>query len=153
MNGKIIPYKQLRKKLSNPQEYKPDDIPPKLFWKPVLIPDGEYQAYCYKYEIKPVRKWKNERRLWLWFEIYEGKYRGVRIFRSYRYPEKVSPCSAYYKEWLIASKGKKPRKSRLSPKVFRDKIFLISVRRVKSGNYSVVGSIKELLAGGSQYEK
>jgi len=153
MNGKIIPYKQLRKKLSNPQGYKPDDIEPKLSWEPILIPDGDYQAYCFDYKTKRVRKWKNERRLWLWFEIYEGKYRGKRTYRSYPYPEKVSPCSAYYKEWLIANKGKKPaRNSRLSPKVFLNKIFLVSVRKVKSGEYSVIGSIKELVAGGNQYE-
>jgi hypothetical protein len=74
------------------------------------------------------------------------------IFRSYHYG-KISPTSAYAKEWIIANGGERPaRWDRLSPSVFENKVFRITVRNAESGLYSVVGSIDALIDG-ERYEK
>ena len=88
--------------------------------------------------------------LFLWFKIIStGKFFETEIFRSYNYPEKISPVSEYATEWQIANGGKWERRDQLLPKVFYDKVFLITVRPVKSGKYSLVESIDQLVQGGN----
>lgn len=121
------------------------------------IPEGDYEAVCFKAESKPYRG--SEKRLYLHFEIIDGPYQGTKLFATYNVKYKSFPiASKYYTDWSIANEALPRRRDRMSATVFKDKLFHVKVRDVKPTyedgthkpdmfHYSVVDRIIEKLAG------
>lgn len=122
------------------------------------IPAGEYDAICYKTE--KGKSWGGRRDCYLRFRIHGGKYDGVELFMACTFPEKrISPRYKLYSQWMLAM-GRAPfRKERISPNVFRNRMFRVLVRDTGctySGTnrlmpdhcqYSVVDTILEPITG------
>lgn len=103
-----------------------------------LIPDGKYTAQCIG--CNKSQSHYNSLKLFLWFKIIDGQHLGVELFMAMnlidtrtRQPFKRVPAgSKFYKNWTIANYNRRPnRKDRMSPKIFENGIFEISVRTVK----------------------
>ncbi len=119
-----------------------------------LIPEGEYEAMADRID-KAV--YHQKKKLYVWFKIISENYQGTTIFMSFNIPDDIRPSSKYYQEWVKANDGVQPlRNSRISPNVFKHKIFLIKVRTVLSDSkqaklgentYSVVDKILQVAAG------
>jgi hypothetical protein len=99
------------------------------------------------------------RKLFLHFKIIEGEYRGTKLFQAFnmRYDLTVSSGSKYYKTWCMVNNWQKPtRNAKLSPRLFKNKIFRVRTRTVKPQHngkpmpeefwYSVVDEIVEVCA-------
>lgn len=119
------------------------------------IPEGIYQATAIRHEYS---EYYGRRKLYLWFQIVNGSYDGKQLFISFNIEKRIVQSSKYYKARLIASKGHKPKRNdRMSPKVFKGKLFTIKVRTVSKGFngnifspdecYSVVDELIEVSAG------
>lgn len=132
------------------------DIRPKTDPLP-RIPEGEYEAVCFKVEVS--RYLGSEKKLYVHFRIINGEYQGTELFETLNFNYKSFPRgSKYYTDWSIAN-GKLPiRKDKMSPKVFKEKAFLVKVRDVKPKHedgttkpeifwYSVIDRIIEKVAG------
>jgi hypothetical protein len=122
-----------------------------------LIPDGTYQVKYLKAELSGECFGKNQRRLFLHFEIVGGAFTGTIIKKACKHYDKWPPMSEYYKAFTVANGGK-PRKSmRMNSDVFKNKIFLVKTRTVRTNfkrkeipakeRYSVIDEIKELMVG------
>lgn len=125
-----------------------------------LIPDGFYTAQCISYNYGFIVGGK-AKKLFLHFKILsEGKFFGIEIFRAYNMPKdgKIKLGSDYYKAYCLAYGWNKPsRRDRMSPKIFKNKIFKIKTRKAtpKYGNkempenfkYSVVDYIADVVTG------
>ena len=120
------------------------------------IPTGEYEAQCVKVETSIYRGRQKKR--FLHFKIIEGPYQGTILFGVYNYYARVPSASTYYTDWCIASGRLPTRGDRMSPQVFKNKIFLVKVRdaKPKYGDgtckpeilwYSVVDRIISVSAG------
>ena len=123
-----------------------------------LLPDGTYTAQCISYN-------KNEsyggrsRKIYLRFRIIEGTYEGSVLFMAFNYPSngKFTPGYKYWQYWVMVH-GKIPSKNaKMSPKVFKKKIFKIKTAKVRRKfpngdemppdcDYSKVDTIEEVLA-------
>lgn len=120
-----------------------------------FVPEGEHQAIVTRYDRC---EFYRRKKLYLWFKIVDGTNEGPEIFMPFNVYSKIVRNSKYYKAWVTA-KGSKPKKNdRMSPKVFKGKVFLIKVRTVMKGRelealgedkYSVVDDIIGVLAGGA----
>ena len=129
-------------------------------YKP-LIPDGVYEAQCIKYD-SSFRLGKT-RKTFLHFRILEpGSNCGRQIFMAFNMPDekKIRIGSKYYKNWCLVNGWVKPSKNaKMSPRLFKSKIYRIKTRTVKPKHngkempqdfwYSVVDEIIEVLAGQS----
>jgi hypothetical protein len=129
-----------------------------------LIPDDKYQVKCIHYETG--RSHHNSIKLFLHFKIIEGKYFETTLFmainlsdsRTGKEFKKVPSGSKYYESWVIANNNQLPsRGDRMSPKVFKNKIFEVKTRIVRPKfndgtekpecfHYTVVDHIIERLA-------
>ncbi|MGR3296152.1 MAG: hypothetical protein ACUZ8A_08005 [Candidatus Bathyanammoxibius sp.] len=121
------------------------------------IPEGECEAYCF--DVRKSKYLGNEKRLYVWYRITEGKYEGTELFCSYNINYKsFSTNTKYYTDWCIASGRLPTRGDRMSPQVFKNKVFLVKVREAKpkydDGTYkpeifwySVVDRIASVSAG------
>jgi hypothetical protein len=123
-----------------------------------LLPDGAYIAQCIGYDISTSFGGKS-RKIYLKFKIIEGPYEGSELFMPFNYPlnGKFTPGYKYWLYWVMVH-GRPPSKNaKMSPKVFKSKIFNIRTVRVKrkfpNGNdmpsdcdYSKVDTIEEVLA-------
>ncbi len=121
------------------------------------IPEGEYDAYCYKTKEGP--GFGGRRNVYVFFRIYGGEYHDTKLFMACTYPPgKMSPRHKYYQQWVIANGGIPKRGQRLARKVFPKKMYRVLVRDTKkkhSNNrpmaeaiqYSVVDSIVETATG------
>lgn len=123
-----------------------------------LLPNGVYQAQCINYNTR--RFGVNTKKLFVWFKIIEGKYEGEKLFMVFNMPPdgKLTPGYKYYNTWAMVNGWQKPsRNAKMSPRIFKNKIFRIQTRTVKrkhndkempdSFNYSVVDRILEVIAG------
>ena len=119
------------------------------------LPDGTYQATLTRHEIS---EYFGKRKLYLWFKIIEGAHADKELFMPFPYPLKIKRTSKYYKARLVAAKGIRPaRNDRLSPKIFRNKVFTIKIKAVLKGSegsllhveerYSVVDELIEVSVG------
>ena len=102
-----------------------------------LIPEDVYQAQCIHYE--KGRSHHNSTKLFLHFNIIEGKYFEKRLFmainltdcRTGKEFKKVSSGSKYYESWVIANNNQLPsRGDRMSPRIFKDHVFQVKTRIV-----------------------
>jgi hypothetical protein len=96
---------------------------------PVRVPDGEYLAFC-----KHVHHDRQSRsygeRVYLDFQIFEGEYVG-KIIRMFLRPS-VFPTSNFYRAWAVAHGGPpRSRNTRMSPQIFRGKLFRALTATVK----------------------
>lgn len=119
------------------------------------VPEGIYQATAIRHEYYP---YYDRSKLSLWFQIVDGPHEGKELFMSFNINKKIFPSSKYYKTRLIASKGLKPRRNdRMSPNIFKNKLFTVKVRTVSKGfkgnilsiedRYSVIDELIEVSAG------
>ncbi len=123
-----------------------------------LLPDGTYIAQCINYN-KNVSFGGRSRKIYIRFKIIEGPYAGSELFMPFNYPanSKFTPGYKYWQYWVMVH-GRPPSKNaKMSPKIFKNKIFKIRTRTVKrkfingkdmpsNCDYSVVDSIEEVLA-------
>jgi hypothetical protein len=123
-----------------------------------LIPNGDYIAQCFKYETAPYLG--KQMKIYLWFRIVEGEHADKEIYMACNLPDenkKLSPEHKYYKVWQFVNGSPPSRGTKLSPRLFKNKIFKIKTQTVKrpfgdgvmseSHNYSKVGEIIEVHAG------
>ena len=123
------------------------------------IPDGKYQAQCIRYDQSFVLG--KAKKLFLHFKITEpGAHQGKMIFMAFNMPYsgKIRQGSKYYKTYVFVNGWTKPtRNARMSPCLFKNKVFLVKTRTVKptyQGKempqnfwYSVVDHIVEVVTG------
>ena len=123
-----------------------------------LLPNGTYEAQCFRYESKHFGV--NTLKLFLRFKIIQGEYQGKEIFMAFNMPPngKIKTGSKYYQTWVDVNGWQKPsRNTKMSPRIFKNKIFKVETRTVKrkhndkkmpdSFNYSIVDKILEVVAG------
>ena len=123
-----------------------------------LIPDGDYIAQCFKYET--ALSFGNQPKVYLWFKILEGVQAEKEIFMACSLPKKgkkLTPGFKYYKIWQFVNGSPPSKGTKLSPRLFKNKIFKIKTETVRrpfgdgemseSHNYSKVGEIIEVHAG------
>jgi hypothetical protein len=121
------------------------------------IPDGLYEAQCFKYEYsrKPYSK------VYLKFKITQpGKHNGLRLFKPYNIPPdggRPARGSNYFKDWSMVNNWQLPsRNTKMSPKIFVNKLFKIKTRTSKPMHndkempeqfwYSLVDALVEVVA-------
>ena len=121
------------------------------------IPPGLYKAICYR--TSTIMSYGGCRTLAVYFRVIEGHFSGVEMVMYCTYPTgRISPSTKLYTQWSFA-KGRFPdRNEKFAQKVFRGKMYLVSIRSTKrrfaDGNaypdvfqYSVVDTIRETLTG------
>lgn len=120
------------------------------------VPDKTYEAVVVRWERG---EFYQRKKLYLWWRIVSiGPHEGKELFMAFNVFRKITKSSKYYQAWVLANKGVRPKKNdRMSPKIFRDKVFSIKTRTVVSGRkqgeldqddrYAVVDEILELCAG------
>lgn len=119
------------------------------------IKHGIYEAQCVEIKKGQYYKWN---KIYLKFQIIQGEYMGVELWIPFNLYDKVTRASKYYEAWVVANKGIRPKPNdRMSPKLFRDKIFKVKVETVthdgkqrklpEDEQYSIVRELKELCAG------
>jgi hypothetical protein len=97
---------------------------------PIKIPEGIYDAVCYRTETAV--SFGGGTKIYVKFRIYGGEYNGTELFMVCNYPKgKVRPQLKYYVQWMMA-KGRRPYKNEsLSPRIFRNRMFKVMVRDAK----------------------
>lgn len=119
------------------------------------LPEGDYVGVCVKIERRTVFRRES---LSLTLEIIEGSHKGrvVPLFFNIPKSRKLPINSKLYRAWTVANRWNKPmREDRMSMRIFLEKMFRFSVRRVTKDNtgrklhpsqqYSIGGDIHELL--------
>lgn len=95
------------------------------------ISEGEYEAICFKFE----KAFAFGRQvLFLWFQICYGDFAGVELwvpFNLWKKSNKIPSGSKYWRAWSIANGGRPKRGDRMSPRIFLQRRFLISVVTVR----------------------
>jgi hypothetical protein len=123
------------------------------------VPNATYEAQCIGYDRKFVLG--KSRKLFLNFVIIEpSEHNGKVLFQAFNIPYdmKIRPGSKYYKTWSFVNGWKKPtRNDRMSPQIFKNKIFKVKTRTVKPSFegkempedfwYSCVDKLVEVVAG------
>lgn len=123
-----------------------------------LIPDGIYEGQCVGYDSKFCLG--KTRKTFLNFKIIsEGEHHGTKLFMAFNMPYnwRIKTGSKYYKTWAMVNDWQKPsRNAKMSPRLFKNKIFRIKTRTVKPQHngkempkdfwYSVVDEILEVIA-------
>ena len=103
-----------------------------------LIPEGRYIAQCINCE--KGQSHHNSLKLFLTFTIIDGEHMGKELFmainlinsRTKKPFKRVPTGSKYYQSWVIANFNMRPsRKDRMSPSIFKNGIFEVSVRTVR----------------------
>ena len=126
---------------------------------PIKIPQGEYQAVCYK-AVYSNRCWGGRITLYLRFRIIDHEmFDGVELFMACPvHKKKLNYRCKLFQQYSLATGRKPDKSSRFNKNVLLNRVFLIgvrdSVRKDKAGNllspdeqYSVVGTIIEPLTG------
>jgi hypothetical protein len=124
---------------------------------PTKIPEGIYNAICYKTET--AKGFGGETKIYLKFRIFGGEYCDTELYMVCNYPQRMAkPRLKYYGQWMMAARRHPNKKEKLSPKIFLNRMFKVAVRdtRPKFPNgkfkpdffkYSVVDTILEALTG------
>ena len=126
-------------------------------YKP-LIPDGKYEVQCVGYDngfcLGKARK------TFLKFVILtEGEHNGKKLFMAFNMPynRRIKTGSKYYKNWVAVNGWRKPsRNTKMSPRIFVNKIFRIKTRTAKPKHndkempadfwYSIVDEILDVIS-------
>ena len=91
------------------------------------IPEGEYEAVCIRAEKS--RYLKDDKRLYLHFQIINGEYEGTRLYEVFNINYKSFPKGCkYYTDWSISNGGLPSRRDKMSSRIFLQKVFMIKVR-------------------------
>ena len=127
---------------------------------PSLIPEGNYEAYCFRSDV--FKCFNGQRKAMLWFRIYGGLHDGEELFMACSYPYGSKSISLkIYEQWMIAQ-GRRLRKGeRICLEKFTKRMYVVIVRttarKYKDGQlkpellqYSVVETILEPLTGGHE---
>ena len=102
-----------------------------------LIPEGRYTAQCIRCE--KGHSHHNSLKLFLTFKIIDGEFMDKELFMAMNLMDsktkkpfrKIPAGSKYYKSWTIANYNMRPnRQDRMSPKIFKNVIFEVSVRTI-----------------------
>jgi len=97
---------------------------------PPAIPDGEYEAMF----IKAEKNWMwGEEKLFLWFQITTpGEWVGQKFYAAFNIPPKGKfTASNKFWLWWVFAEGRRPdRFDRMSPTVFKNKVFRVRMRTV-----------------------
>lgn len=122
------------------------------------IPDSTYEVQCIGDDLKWA--YRGSLKLFLRFKITElGEHEGKELFMAFNMPanKRCHATSKYYKTWCLINGSVPSRNAKMSPKLFRNKIFKIKTRTSKpklDGKempeafwYSVVHSIVGHVAG------
>jgi hypothetical protein len=134
----------------------PDDDPLwGKFWEAqddaaVLIEPGDYQARVVG--APKIRKLYDSERLVLTFELVQGANGGVRL--EFYAEIRTGKHSRFREAWEVAADKHAQRKDRMPLYVFKNRLFLVRVRTVKTNRfqkqrarpYSVIDSILERIA-------
>ncbi len=125
---------------------------------PSRIPAGEYQAVCYKTEIG--RSFGGRRDCYVLFRVHSGPHHGTKLFMKCPYPEgKLSTRTKLYDQWMLAMQRAPHARERITPKVFRNRLYRVLVRDTKRKitgtnrlmpdfcQYSVIDTIIEVETG------
>ena len=125
---------------------------------PVRIPPGEYDASCYDTE-KGI-SWGGHESIYIKFRIYCGEFDGTELFMACTYHPKseITYRHKYYQQYSMANGGPPQKGQRLSPSIFKNKMYRVLVRDTKRKflngqlmpafhQYSVVDTILETLSG------
>jgi hypothetical protein len=128
----------------------PPDSDPRPF-----VPEGNYEAVCVKFEVK--KYLGSEKKLYLHYEIMQGVHIGTKLFQAINYKYRSFPkASKYYTEWTVANGALPQRRDKMSPRIFKDRAFLVKVKTSKPKyddgefkselfHYSIVERIIEVL--------
>lgn len=117
---------------------------------PPLLPDGEYIAQCVRTDWG---QYRGSPKIYLRLRILEGEYRNEEVFMAFNVPSdgRFYPGSKYYKAWTLARGNRPPsRNAKMSPSVFKNKVFRIRTRVVEKSDdpnhikYSVADEIIEV---------
>ena len=95
---------------------------------PGLLPEADYLVSCAS-AFGPYRSRQFGEKIILTFQVIEGRYAGERIQAYYR-PSR-HPTSRWYRAWALANDGLPSRNAKLSPRIFRGKIFRAAVSTVR----------------------
>jgi hypothetical protein len=116
-----------------------------------LVADGIYKATCTN--VSTSKPWRDSKKLFIWFEL-NGSMEGTRLFMSCRLPLNgpINRGHKYFGVWCEANGGMPERGDRMSRWIFKDKLFWIKTRTVKTNSqrnpipenqrYSVVEAIE-----------
>jgi hypothetical protein len=115
-----------------------------------LIPEGEYPARV----VAPpkVRRLFDSQRLVLTFEIVQSKYVGTRV--EFIAEVRTGKHARFREAWEVANGGPAKRHDRMALRVFKNRLFLVSIRTVTKNRfqrkralpYSIVDTILERMA-------
>ena len=97
-----------------------------------LLPDGKYEAVCVHYDQSFVLG--KTRKLYLHFKITEqGPHYEKQVFMAFNIPYKrrMKAGSKYYKTYVQVNGRKPSRNSRMSPRIFKGRIYTIRIRTCK----------------------
>jgi hypothetical protein len=122
-----------------------------------LLPNGVYEVQCTKYDDKFFLG--RTQKVFLNFKVIIGEHEGKEIFMAFNMPYsgKIKTGSKYYKTWCMVNNWQRPsRNSKMSPRLFLNKIYKVKTRTVKpqyNGErmpddfwYSVVDEILKVIA-------
>lgn len=119
------------------------------------VPDDVYDAVVTHWNRS---EFYRSKKLYIWVQIVDGPYQGTKIFMSFNLHKSLRRGCKYYAAWVLANGGIKPKaNSRLSPNIFKNKVFSIKTRTVVKGRkqeildsdeiYSVVDEIRGISVG------
>ena len=112
------------------------------------IPEGIYEAQCIKHEYGCSF---GRKVLFLhWQIVTQGEQFGSVLFQALNVNYKrFSMGTSYYKTWCIANKARPKRGDRMSPKVFKKKVFSVRAVLVHKDDdlfrYSKIAEVKDCL--------
>ncbi len=129
----------------------------------MYVPEGIYDVAFVRYD-RPVNVFgPDERRIFFhWKIVTPGEYFEVQLFQSFKHYERWGTQSKYYRCWCLAAGQRPRRRTRMTPDVFKGKIFKASVEivqpkyedgpfkgksRPEAEWYSVVRNLLEIIAG------
>jgi hypothetical protein len=96
---------------------------------PCLIPEGEYLAFCTQTFLDRHSRAYGQK-VYLYLKIFDGEQAGKVLIMFCRHS--LFPTSRLYRAWAIANNGLPvSRKPRLDHRIFRGKLFRVSVRTVR----------------------
>lgn len=121
-----------------------------------LIPPGRYQVGFVRAE---KRRYFGGMKLYITFVIADlGTYNGVHLFKAFNYSEPLRRGTDLYKTLVLLHGRRVSKKTRLSLKLFQDKLFEVEVRTVsldrnqhplaEHQKYSVIDRIITIATGG-----
>jgi hypothetical protein len=110
-----------------------DDSAPIAGEIPPRIPAGEYQAFCYQYELEPRKTW-GKHHVYILFRICGDRCGGTELFLACPYFRKgeMSHRYKYFQQWTIANGAPPVKGQRMTPNIFLGKMFKVLIRDART---------------------